>query len=220
MVPIDYSTLQARTRARLNAGTDDPWVVNVDEYVNEALHLLEASAPDGWPWMRKTLTLTTTASTQTYSFTVIGALDTPDVTVSKVLGARVLRSTVYVPLRLMSQEEAWQCYPSTTTGVPEAWYAEGQTFYLYPSPDAVYDIPIRVVTVETDLGGATSTPMLPVVFHSAIVDAAAMLAYTQVQDDLHVQAMQANVVGWVERMKRYGREYVGAPKIKVRDWLA
>lgn len=210
---MDYSTLQSRVRARLNMGTSDPAAANVDEYVNEAIHYLETAAPDGWPWMRRTVTLTTTASDNTYTFPQIST--TP--AVAKVLGGKVLRDTVYESLRLMSPDEAEQLFPTTDTGAPEAFFVEGETLYLYPTPDAIYSIPLRVVVTETDLSYDTATPAMPVVFHSAIVEAATMLFYETLQDTTRLQIAEARVDRHISRMRGYGREYRAAPRIRVRN---
>lgn len=215
---MNFSQLQTRVLARLNMSTDDPQASLADEYVNEALHIIEASAPNGWPWMRRTITVTTTASTQSYSFSTIGALESPDVGIAKVLGVKVLNNGIYMPLRLMSPDEAAQLFPTTTTGVPEAWFAEGQTLYLYPSPNAAFTLPVRVVITETDLEGSSS-PVLPVQFHTAIVEAASMLFYETLADWDKAGRAQAQVDVWIKKMQAYGREYMGAPQVRVREWL-
>ena len=180
---------------------------------------METASADGWPWLRRTYTLTTTAGTSSYSFTTLGALATPSTGVGKILGAKVLVSSTYQSLRLLSPEDAVEIYPSTTNNRPEAWFVEGQTFYLYPTPDAAYTIPIRLVITETDLVGTTSTPILPVVFHGAIVEAATLLMYETTQDGQRVQQQEAKVASWIARMARNGREYPSAPKIRVREWM-
>ncbi len=67
---MDFQTLQARTLSRLNMTTTDPVGGLVDEYVNESIHLIETLQPDGWPWMRSYINLTTVAGTASYSFAV------------------------------------------------------------------------------------------------------------------------------------------------------
>ncbi len=199
--------------------TGDPAAGLVDEYVNEALHYLETAAPDGWPWMRQSITLSTTASTDSYTFATIGAVPATDVTVSKILSGKILRSTVYVDLTMMSPAEAVEVYPSTTAGVPEAFFVEGSTLYLYPTPDAVYSIVLRVVTTEPDISVSTVSPILPAVFHSAVVDTACLIYYEQLQDSPKMAMLEQKVDRHIKRMREYGRQYPAAPKIKVRDWL-
>lgn len=214
---MDYSTLQARVLARLNMTTNDPAAANVDEYVNEAIHYLESAAPDGWPWMRAPITVSTVAGTSTHTLASLGT--TAGATVSKVLSAKILNGTTYQDMMLLSPADAVERYPSTNQNMPQAWFVEGSSFYLYPTPDAVYTMVLRVITVEPDLTGNGSTPVLPVVFHTAIVEAAVLLFYETLQDSTKLQLAEQRVDSYVNRMRRYGRQYPSAPKIRVREWL-
>lgn len=217
---MDQSTFVSRLSSRLNIDSSDPLYSLLDEYVNEALHYLETTADEGYPWMRQRLTLTTTADTQTYSFDTIGALATPDITVSKILDCSVLvGGTVYQPMDLINWETADQSFGVQNTDVPVAWLAEGRTLYLFPTPNDAYTVKVRVVGTEADLGGSTSTPILPTVFHTAVIDAALLIVYQNLQDSRRLQQQQDRVDEWVTRMKRYGGEYASAPRITVRDPL-
>lgn len=213
---MDYGTVQTRVRNRLNMGTDDPLSSLTDEYTNEALHLLESAHPSGWPWMRRVYTFSTTAGDGSYAFTDI----TTAAVLAKIIDVKLLSGSVYYPLTLISPEEAEQIYPVTTSRIPESWYVEGRTLYLYPSPDAAYTMSVRAVITETDLGGSTSTPVLPVVYHSAWVEQTLLLMYETLQDDAKIDMTQKRVNQWVDRMMKHGREYAGAPGVRVREWLS
>lgn len=213
---MDYQTLQSRTLSRLNMTTTDPIGGLVDEYVNEAIHMIETAAPNGWPWMRQYVNFTTTAGTATYSFGTISS----SVSISKILDAKILRqSQYYQPLQLIGIEEADQNYPVTNNGIPEAFYVEGQTFYVYPTPDGAYGVKARVVVTEPDLSFNTATPVLPTVFHSAIVEGALTYFYETLQDSNRLAVAQGRLADWIMRMQRYGIEYQPAPRIRVREWL-
>lgn len=217
---MDQSTLVTRVANRLNIDSNDPLYASLDEFVNEGIHYLETSSPEGYGWMRQTVTLTTTASTASYTFAVLGALPATDITVMKVLDASILyQSDVWEPLDLINPETAILSYGDTNTGFPEAWFVEGSTFYLYPTPNAAYSVRVRVVAMEPDLGGGGSTPVMPVVFHQAIIDAACLVAYQQLQDVNRMDIMERKVEKHIERMKRYGSQYAAAPRITVRDPL-
>lgn len=213
---MDYQTLQSRTLNRLNMTTTDPIGGLVDEYINESLHMIETAVPNGWPWMRSYINFSTTAGTGSYAFTTISS----SVSVSKILDAKILRqSQYYQPLQLISPEEADQNYPVTSSGIPEGFFVEGQTLYIYPNPDAVYSVRARVVTTEPDLVGSGSSPVLPVVFHSAIVEGALTFFYETLQDSTRLGIAQGRLAEWIERMKRYGQEYQSAPRVRVREQL-
>lgn len=216
---MDYSTLKSTVLDRLSMSTDDPAAAAVGGYVNEALHEIETSTSDGWSWMRQTVDLTTTAGTGSYTFATIGALTTGALTVSKILDVKVYRSSgYYSPMDLIAPNEAELLYPSTTSAIPESWFTEASTLYIYPAPDAAYQLRIRVVTVEPDLTGSGSTPILPTVFHSAVVESACAIYYESLQDTAKMQATQQRVDRWVDRMKRYGPEYQRAPRVTTRGW--
>jgi hypothetical protein len=214
---VDLATFVSRLATRLNINANDSLYSSLDDYVNEALHYLETSASDGYPWYRQTLILTTTANVQSYAFTILGSLVTPPVAVRKILDAKVRFGTTYQPLDLISPETADQSY-GERLGFPTAWYAEGQALYLYPTPDAVYTVKVRVVYMEPDLVEMISTPVLPVVFHGAVLDAALLTAYQQLQDTPRAETQEKKVALWVQRM-RQGDEYTAAPRITVRDPL-
>ena len=90
---------------------------------------------------------------------------------------------------------------------------------LYPTPDAVYSVPIRLVTAEPDISVSTVSPVIPTVFHTAVVDTACLLFYEQLQDSPKMALLEQKVDRHIKRMREYGREYPSAPKIRVRDWL-
>ena len=217
---MDQSTFVSRVANRLNMDSNDPVYSDLDEYVDEGLHWLETAAAEGWPWMRRTLTLTTTADTQDYSFSTLGALVTPTVGISRILDCKILyQSSSYEPMDLASPDTVDLYYGAVATGLPEAWFAEGQILSLYPTPNAAYTIKVRVVYTETNLGGGSSTPVLPVVFHGAVIDAAMLVAYQRLQDVPRVEEQLRLLENWVQRMRRYGAEYAAAPRITVRNPL-
>ena len=124
------------------------------------------------------------------------------------------------PLEFRTQDELDQLYSSNTnTGIPESFNVEGLGLTVHPTPDTSYRTKIRVITAEPDLGGSGSTPVMPTVFHSAIVEAALLLMYETLQDGNRVGQQEQKVKMWVDRMKGYGVPYESSPRIRVRDWL-
>lgn len=212
---MDYSTVQTRVLNRLNSSSTDPIALVVDEYTNEALHYLEMAAPQGWPWMRGTYSLSLTSGTATYAFSTISSSPV----LAKINEVRFLNGTTYVPLKLLSFEEAHQLYPVTTSGLPEAWSTEGRTLYIWPTPSANYTASVRAVFTETDLGGSTSTPTLPVVYHSAWVEQTLLLVYETLQDDAKMEMTQKRLNRLLTDMRTHGYEHAGGTGVRVRDWL-
>lgn len=215
---MNYGEIQTRVLRRLAATSDDPIADDVDDYVNEALHYLETMAPDGWPWMRQTITITTTVAP--YTFTQLASFTTASASVAKVLSIRQLNDTYWQQLDYRTVDEAQQLYPNRDrTGPSETYSVDGNTVTLYPTPDSGRATEFRVVTVEPDLSATGSSPVLPSVFHGAIVDAACLVAYQVLQDDKRMELYEQKVNRWVDRFRRYGNQAEGSPRIKVREWL-
>lgn len=213
---MDYAALQSAVLGRLSMGSDDPDATKVAGYVNEALHEIEsAGGPTGWSWLREQTTVTVSAAA-TYAFST---LVTDGDTTLKILDMQVLYQTSYYqPMTFMSPVEAENYYRYVDTATPEAWYAEGGLVYVFPTPPGDTTFKLRTLKMEPDLVLPTDTPIMPSVFHSAIVEAALALHYESLQDTAKMQATQQRVDRWVDRMKRYGPEYQRAPRVTTRGW--
>jgi hypothetical protein len=218
---VNFSELQSRVLARLSTDTNDPIADRVGDYVNEGIHYLETMAPDGWPWMRETVTMTTTVAA--YTFTQLGTQASSNSThaIAKVLSVKVLNQTYYQPLTYRTIDEADQLYPAIDNqGLPESYTVDGSTLTILPTPQtAGYLTKIRVVTVEPDLSASSDMPVLPSQFHGAIVDAASYMAYKELQDGQTAATYEQQINRWVDRFRRYGNQAEGIPKIKVREHL-
>lgn len=211
---MDQSTLIARVASRLNIDSNDPLYDDLDDLVNEAIHHLETSSPDGYQWMRATVN--TTVSAASYTFTQISGSQT----IARIMSLRVLDNATWRPLDFRGPDEIQQLYPSSSdTGIPESYYVEGSTVYVYPTPDASYTAQYRVLVTEADLGGGGSTPSIPTVFHTAIVDCALLFAYQALADDRRVALQESRVAQHVQRMRTFGQQYDPVPRIRVREWL-
>lgn len=160
--------------------------------------------------------VTTTVTTGAYTFSQLDATNT----IAKILSVKVnVGSYGWQPLTFRGPDETNQLYPDTSTGLPEAFFVEGETLYIYPDPDTSYTAEIRVLNTEADLGGSASTPSIPTVFHTGIIDCALMFAYQALGDDRKVTLQEARVERTVARMRGYGTPYQSSPKIRVREWL-
>lgn len=211
---MDQSTLIARVAARLNIDSNDPLYSEISGFVDEAIHHLDSANPGGWSWMRDTIT--TTISTAAYTFTQLDST----ATISKILSVKVnVGSYGFQPLEFRGPDETNQLYPQTAVGLPESWFVEGKTLYVYPDPDVAYLAEIRVIHAENDLGGGSSTPSIPTTFHTGIIDCALLFAYQALGDDRKVTLQEQRVERTIARMRGYGTPYTSSPRIRVREWL-
>jgi hypothetical protein len=214
---VDYAALQARVLASLATDSNDPIADTTGDFVNDALHFLESAAPEGWPWCREPLTATLTGSTDRYTFATLSTTTS----IIKILSARVVEADGgLVPLEFRSVDEADSLYQSSTaTGHPDSYSVDGSTLIVYPIPDDAYTLQLRIVFSEPDLSDSTDTPIMPSVFHRAIVDQTLAIMYGALQDDKREALFEQKTDTWVQRMRRYGNQYEASPKIRVREPL-
>ncbi len=215
---MNYTQLQSRLLTRLSMDSTDPAAADAGALINEGLHELETAVGNGWPWMR--VRYETVLSTSADAYTFEDLTGNPSIDISKILDISVLyQSSYWQKLDFVSPTEAEQQYPLDFTGPPEAWYGEGSQVWMYPQPTAGSTVRVRALTVEPDLSATTDTPVMPTWYHGAIVEAACAIFYETLQDTAKLQATQARVDRWVDRMKRYGPQTQTAPRVAVREPL-
>ncbi len=213
---MDFGTLKATVLDRISMASDDPAAASVGGLVNEALHELEAIPASGWPWMRSRQS-PTLAPLSAYSLMDIA--NESVVEVVKILSIEVFyQGSYFMPMQFVSAGEAAQDWPSNLTGIPEAWYAEGDMVYVFPTPDTATSFRTRYVFREPDLTLDADVPQLPTVFHSAIVESALALYYELLQDTAKLQATQARVDRWIKKMETYGPQTATSPRVQTYNW--
>jgi hypothetical protein len=214
---VDYAALQARVLASLASDSNDPIADSCGDFVNDAIHFLESAATEGWPWCREPLSVSLTADTDRYTFSTLSTTTS----IIKILSARIEGDDgSLIPLEFRSIDEADSLYQSTNwTGQPSSFSVDGSTLILYPIPDGTYTCQLRIVFSEPDLSDSTDTPIMPSVFHRAIVDQTLAIMYGALQDDKREALFEQKTDTWVQRMRRYGNQYEASPKIRVREPL-
>lgn len=212
---MNYGQLKQTVLDRLSMDGSDPAASVVGGLVNEGLHLVEVSAPNGWSWLRQLVDFSTTANTRSYTFaTIDGTYE-----IAKVLDAKVLQGVIYYPLTVVSAHEADATYASTATSIPSEIVVEGSTVYLIPTPNDTYTVRVRVVVTENDLSNDTDEPIIPARYHGAIVTAACLIYYQLLQDTVRTTLFRTMLDDWIKRMSASGGEYGGPVRVGVRNWL-
>lgn len=216
---MDRATLRTAVRDRLlmsatdAAGTDP----QINSLVNEALHWIETENPNGWDWLRVPYNFSTVAGTERYTLAAIAAGSTVAIAggIHSVVSAeRTVPSSTSgpVPMMRLPRRNAQEVYPFTVTQPPEVWYVEGLTLGLKPIPDGVYTISGIAVAIESDLAADGTSPLLPLMFHSAIVEKAASLLARRTQNAGKAAECEREYQTWVGRMRRY-RPYAGPGRV-------
>jgi hypothetical protein len=181
--------LEVRTRTGYSASDTDLTDTILTSLVNSAIRQITLEAD--WPWLE------TFASDNTAAATEIITLNTD---VRKVTSMQYeYRNLLYRPFRDRNLYYG-------LTGVPAAFSVQAGSYYIWPTPDAVYSIDYGyVVTAETALSTGTDTPLIPDWASSLIITKTAMLCARRRRDhDLErvfyaeyqnvVRQVKANVV--------------------------
>lgn len=216
---MDRATLRTAVRDRLLMSTTDAAGTDpqINSLINEALHLIETENPAGWDWLRVPFNFATVANTERYTFAAIAAGST--IPISGGIHAFVsVERTVPgstsgpMPMTRLPRRQAQELYPFTLAQPPEVWYAEGLQLGLKPVPDSVYTISGIAIAAESDLAADGTSPIMPAMFHGAIVEKAAALLARRDQNPGKAAECEKMYADWVGRMRRY-RPYVGPGRV-------
>lgn len=216
---MNLSALRDAVRDRGGFRSTDAWATDsrVTAAINTALHKLETENPKGWDWLRYDGYFTTVAGTDKYPFAAITYGST--VTIMKIIELRVDTAPgQYVDsLPRVSKAALLGTYGSYASGVPESYAVDGQAVYFRPVPQNAFTIHYTAIIAEPDLVDPTDTPIMPVMFHDAIVEGATHMLFRSTQNTAGASMCQAAVTDWVRRMREYSNPYVGPGQ--VRDTL-
>ena len=135
---------EIRTRMGLSASDTNFTDAVLTSIINVALR--EVSTFEDWPWLEVSTTVNTAASTETVSLAAA---------VRKVTSMRYqYRELLFRPYRDRNLFYG-------VTGVPAAFSEKAGTWYIWPTPDAVYSLNYDYIRTEADLSGDTDEPLIP-----------------------------------------------------------
>ena len=151
-------------RDRLGVPSDDGLFddTTLTRLVNRAIKKVESE--NDWAWLEKSETITTVASTRSYSVA------------SDYVRTMLLVDGEFKPLRQVTIDEA-EWWGNVTTGRPAAYAQSGRTVVMVPTPDGSYDFTHRYIGSETTLSGDTDEPLAPEPWHESIIEYAVFLSY-------------------------------------------
>jgi len=135
------------------------------EWINFALN--ELSLEDRWPWLEKTTTVSLVNGTASY------ALPTDVRTVTVVFDAN---ANVYDEASIRDLVTFQQVGDDIPAQFGEGYFysTDGLNIYVSPTPSASGTLTVKYVANETALAGDSDTPLLPAVYHEAVVQLAAL----------------------------------------------
>lgn len=203
---MNLGTMETALRSRLGVPATDAFYTDVviDELLNSAAHFLEGEEP--WAWLEKEQTINTANGTSTYAVAAdyrasIALLDPAGFPLEQV-EAKMLR-------RLIG-----------ASGVPKLWDILGTNVRVAPTPTGVQALVHSYLGGETDMASDSDTLLLPVVYHRAVVEYAAYLAYRRAHNAPEAGAAKAAYDEWLALMRKEAPRYskdtgggmvVGAP---------
>lgn len=191
---MTFAQLRAAVRTRLGVPETDPQYTDaaVGDLVNSANHYLETE--HDWPWLETSEDLPTAVGTPTV---------TPGATWVRSIDLRISADV------LLSRRpiEELDFLAGTGAGEPRLWCVIGGQIALYPTPSAVITLKHRFVRSEPDLAANGDTPLVPSIWHSAIVEYSAFLSYRRGRDEDRAKAALAAYETWLAQMKRRANRY-------------
>ena len=210
---MNFGQLRSAVYERTGLASTDPSMTdaNMKNLVNAALHRFEVANPRGWDWLRYDGSFSLVSSTESYTFSTIDSTNT----IMKVIEVRVdVGSGFRDPLPRVSKGELLGYYSDTIAGTPEAHAIDGRTMWVRPIPDNTYNCRFTAVKAEPDLSNDSDSPVVPAIFHSAIIEKAAELAFRRVQNRLGAEIAEAAFNEWVGQARSYSKPWGGPGHVR------
>jgi hypothetical protein len=165
-----------------NAATATGYQATLVEFVAQAWIDIQDLRKD-WPFMRDSVSFTTTASQSEYTLLQIFGVD-----VSQTIARWVPNMILYIDsnsystalLQYTYDQYVYQDIAQQDTGLPNRYAEDPVDKHLYINPpDSTYNITAHFYTLPVRLSGNTDTPTLPLSYHMLIAyqGAAHMAAY-------------------------------------------
>lgn len=174
----------------------------LDDLINESLQTITAEYT--WPWLQATETINTVAGTRFYT-----PLDANwDMT-------KAISIQGYDALTFLDLQEV-RNWPDDVRDVPMFYTIWLNQIYLAPTPSATYALRHDYIKNEPLLKDNTDTPLMPAIYHYAILAFATHLAHLRAGDLPRAQAAQAEYDKWLKRMSTKRQQSTSTVKIRVR----
>jgi hypothetical protein len=200
---VTLTEMRTAVRTRIGNPSTDGFFTDAQltDLINEALAAV--SAEEDWPWLQTSANITTVAGTAAYAAPA-GWVHT-----------KQLYINLYDPMIYLSLAEI-DSISTTDTGQPQMFTVYDEDIVLRPVPDAVYTVVHQYNRSETALAADGDTPLMPSIFHYAIVTLAAKLAHDRQRDLQRSQIEEADYQGWLRRMRNYRYRLQGPLRPRIR----
>lgn len=195
--------LRDAVRVRLGTPESESFYLSqpLDDLINEALSTI--SAEGDWAWLQTTETISTVAGTRFYT-------PATNWQTTKALSIQEYDAMIYLSLQEIRN------WPDATRDVPMFYTVYQNQLYLAPTPSAVYQLRHDYLRTEPLLRDNTDTPLMPGVYHYAIIACAVHLSHLRSGDLPRAQAAQAEYASWLKRMEGQKIKTTSSLKVRVR----
>lgn len=180
--------LRDATRVRLGVPSNDTFYQDIylDDLLNEALAAI--STAFDWTWLQATELINTVAGTRFYS-----PVD-PLYMVTKAVSIQGYDAMTWVDMQTIRN------WPDDTRDVPQYYTIWLNQIYMAPAPSAVYAIRHDYLKREPVLDENGDTPLMPSVYHYAIIAHAVHLGFLRAGDLPRAAQAKNEADAWIDRM--------------------
>lgn len=191
---MNLGVMETAVRSRMGIPTDDAMYTDtpLDLDINSAIHHIESLFD--WPWLEAEETIAAVAGTDNYA------------PIATWLRTIALQIGDYPSLQRIGIEELRAM--SASAGRPFFYAVNREKLWVRPVP-AVNTLSFThtYIRTETDLANDADLPLMPAIWHQAVVEFAAHLGFRRLKKSQQAQEAKADFDGWVQRMlARHGRD--------------
>lgn len=190
---MDLQTMIPQVRIRAGVPAEDGlWTdAAITALVNEALHYLDSESD--WLWGERVATVTTSNGDNEY-----------DLPANWKRTLHVTGPDGY----LLDEVKAQQILRyKSASGIPRMYDVYQTSIRFAPTPTSALAYIHSYLLAEVDLAAVDDEPLVPAIFHNAIIEYATYLGFRRTGEGSDAAAALAGYQTWVERMKARGFAY-------------
>lgn len=204
---MNLSTMRTEVRTRIgNPSTDGFYSdAQLNSLINEAMHFI--SSADDWPWLQTSENITTVAGTRAY---------TPNANWVRTKQLYINDSEPFVFISVAEADDN-----GNRQGQPDQYTIYDEDIIMVPTPSSVYTVVHQYIKKETDLSGDSDSPIMPTMFHYAIVEKAAELALLRAGYGERASTARQQYQEWYRNMISFRRrsQVPMRPRVRPGSWL-
>lgn len=203
---MTLTEMRTAVRTRLGNPSTDGFFsdAQLTDLINEALQAI--SSEDDWPWLQTSENIALTSGDGSYP------------PAANWIRTKQLYITNFEPLVQISLAEINEI---TTQGQPEYFHIYDEEIVVRPIPTVSATLIHQYIRSETALSGDSDTPVMPTMFHYAIVAFACYLAHLRQQRNELAQLELRAYQDWYRRMISFRRrsQLPIRPRVRPGSWL-